>query len=229
VLVGEPQTRLLHTYWYERVMLNFAVDTPSLQRLLAPQWRVAERLGGSNLTIGLCEVIFDAEPDGAPRTVPAYLYVPVNGNVEHASNGTEANMRYLTLTDVKDAFPQCAVAVVTAEHSKETKRHGATVVTTEHYGFLSDAYEVGLDIRYTAGAAQRIAGGMDVRCPDDDSFEQRYENEEVQYPLRRGQMDLIIGISYRIRGGMLSALFDGTEKLASVTSVPASVRKVYAV
>lgn len=178
--------RLIHRYWYERVMLHFAVATPSLQRLLGPEWVVAERLGGSNVTIGLCDVSFDADNDGKPLTPSRYLYVPVNGMVEHASDGSEVDMRYLTLADDTAAFPQFAVEAVDAEQSKTVDRHGPAGHVTERYRFHSDSYEVALDIAYKTGPARRLGGGMDVRCPDDISFRQRYENEELQHPLRRG-------------------------------------------
>lgn len=217
---------LLHRYWYERVMLNFSVDTASLQRELPPSWRIEERLGGSNLTVGFCDVILDVDPNGDPRSPAQYLYVPVNGRAIDA-DGLRVNVRYLTLSDAVDAFPQCAIAAVSAEHSKDINHRGADVDVTERYSFRSDAYELELQISYTPGPATRYAAGMDVRCPSDPDLRQRYENEELHYDLRRGDVDRITSLSYRISGGMLSGLFDRSERLVSVIGVPTSLRAVH--
>lgn len=215
-------TDLLHTYWYERIMLNFLVDDEALRQRLPQGWRPAARAGGSNVTVGFCEVWHDE-----PADVSSYLYIPVNGATEH-EDGRTANMRYLTISDHPDAIGGCTVTRSThAEHARTAKSDGGDVLVREAFRFDVDGGRLAVDLEYVRGPYTHLVGGMDVRCPDDASYARRYENEELQLRLRDTQgVDRVRSLSYEISSPALRDLFDGTERLMSVNSIPTSKRRV---
>ena len=215
-------TDLLHTYWYERIMLNFLVDDEALRKRLPQGWKPVARAGGSNVTVGFCEVWQDE-----PAQASSYLYVPVNGATAH-EDGRTANMRYLTISDHPDAIGGCSVARAThAEHTRTAMSDGGEVLVREAFRFDVDGGRLTVDLEYVRGAYAQFVAGMDVRCPDDASYTRRYENEELQLRLRDTQgVDRVRSLSYEISGPALRDLFDGAERVMSVSSIPMSKRRV---
>lgn len=220
--------KLLHRYWYRRVMLNFAVNAERLGRRLPAGWRPAERGGGSNLTVGLCEVTLDVSADGTPREPRSYLYVPVNGNAE-GPDGAKANYRYMTYSNAPEAFDGCDVVRTQAVHRTDHDATESPPVTRQMYRFTADRTEIGVEITYADTASRVYAGEMRVRCPNDPAYRRVYSNEEIQHVILNvnAKVDLTRSLSYRVQASELDELFDGSERLMSIVIVPASVRAVH--
>jgi hypothetical protein len=212
-----------HSYWYQRIMLNFAVSNTALSRRLPPGWSPAARAGGSNVTAGFCEVWNDE-----PAEFSSYLYVPVNGVAQH-DDGRSANMRYLTVSDRPSAIGGCSVLTATAaEHTVTTRSRDGELVTSERYRFSCASGELFMEIEFTRGGFPLLVAGMDVLCPDDPTYARRYENEELNLMLRgpAAKVDRVRSLKYRVTVGELADLFDGSERLMSVASIPTSKRVV---
>ncbi len=231
--VNEPGFHLTGWYYYRRLMLNFLVDTDVLAARLPTGWLPIERLRGSNLTVGLCEVLLHVDRDGTPVPTPAYCYVPVNGNVRNDRDGETANMRYLTLTTRREALGDCLTRLVEGSHTCELgfdaeKRS----VIREHYDFTSPEVRVVADVDYER--PQPVLGrhppsGMRVRCPDRTDDFVIYWNEEVQelvYVATEG-VDVRRRFEYTIEISEMSELFGGKERLASLVAVPISRREIW--
>lgn len=220
------QRALLHRYWYHRVMLNFAVDEVRLASRLPDGWRPGARLGGSNLTVGFCEVTLDVDARGTPLNVSRYLYVPVNGNAQR--EGETVNMRYVTFADRPEALGGCAVVACSAEHTQSITT-GEELVVNERYRFHRGPHDLELELSYERSPLTSIAAEMVVRCPNDPSYRRVYQNEEIRSIVRRTDqaIDRTTSLRYRIASPALADLFDGSERLVSVVAVPTSVRSVY--
>lgn len=223
--MSEPRA-LLHRYWYHRVMLNFAVDEERLAGRLPNGWRPVARLGGSNLTVGFCEVMLDVDAQGAPLPVSRYLYIPVNGLA--AREGETVNMRYLTFADRPEALGGCAVVATSAEHVQSATT-GDDIVVHDRYRFSGGPHDLEVELSYARSPLTSSAGEMLVRCPSDPSYRRLYRNEETGAIVRHADraIDLATSLRYRIASPELVDMFDGSERLVSVVAVPASVRSVY--
>lgn len=231
--MNEPGFHLTGWYHYRRLMLNFLVDADALAARLPAGWHPIERLGGSNLTIGLCEVLLHVDRNGAPVPTPAYYYVPVNGNARNDHSGETANMRYLTLTTRREALAGCLTRLVEGSHTCDLgfdpeKRS----VMRERYVFMSSKVRVVVDLDYERPQPVLLRlppTGMRVRCPDGSDDLAIYWNEEVQervYVASEGT-DLRRRFEYTIEIPELSELFGGKERLASLVAVPMSRREIW--
>lgn len=221
-------TELLHRYWYERVMIDYIVDPLRLGRFLPSGLSVAERAGGSNVTVSFCEVHMDQGADGAPLPIARYRYVVLNGPAR-TSDGAAVHMRYLIYTDAPGAYPDCAVIAATAQH----ERHSNTVVS-DRYAFVVPGGRLALSVEYVPDAGTRfstLAKPSLVRCAADPiPHAERYANEEFHYWIRRGgtPSEGERALSLDVRTAELAEIFDGSERLINVHAVPMSVREVYA-
>jgi hypothetical protein len=231
--VNEPGFHLTGWYHYRRLMLNFLVDADALAARLPAGWHPLERLGGSNLTVGLCEVLLHVDRDGAPVSTPTYYYVPVNGSARNEHSGETANMRYLTLTTRREALADCLTRPVDGSHKSELALdpEGRSVMR-ERYEFTSSEVRVAVELDYERPQPVLLRlplPGMRVRCPDGSDYLAIYWNEEVQESvyLPSDGTDLRRRFEYTIEIPELSELFGGKERLASLVSVPMSRREIW--
>lgn len=227
--------RLESSYVYQRVMLNFSVEPSRLQSRLPEPWRVEERLGGSNITVGFCDVLVHVDQENVPLPTPRYRYVPFNGNTTEPS-GQRVNMRYGTYSDRPEDLGRCLTrgARAAARQHRIFDRDGTT--------FVEEGYEFALDpvgglrvqLTYERGTPRpyvRTGDGMHVRCPADPVPEYVYRNEEWQdIVMHRSEgIDRVRSLSYEIDAPEFMDLFDGSEQLMSVVAVPWSTRQIFVV
>lgn len=227
--------RLESSYIYQRVMLNFSVEPSRLQSRLPEPWRLEERLGGSNLTVGFCDVLVHLDQEKRPLPTPRYRYVPFNGMATEPS-GQLANMRYGTYSDRPEDLGHCLTrgARAVARQHRLFDRDGTTFVE-EGYDFALD-HGGGLRVQltYERGTPRRYASagdGMHVRCPVDPVPEYVYRNEEWQDIVmqRTEGINRLQSLHYEIDAPEFVDLFDGSEQLVSVIAVPWSTRQIFVI
>lgn len=231
--LSEPGFHLAGWYFYRRLMLNFFVDPEGLAARLPVGWRPVDRLGGSNVTLGLCEVLLHVDANGEPVSTPSYCYGPLNGSAKDEVSGEMVNMRYLTLTSRREDSSGCLTRIVEGRHESELRvAPDQRVVVREQYKFASPEVRITVDVEYQRPqpVLRRLEPpGMRVRCPDDPRFLAYYLNEELQevvYMESEG-IDLRHRFECTVEIDELASMFVGTERLVSLIAVPISRREIW--
>ena len=226
--------RLEGSYIYQRVMLNFRVDAARLGSRLPPGWRPEDRLGGSNLTVGFCDVLEHVDALERPIPTPAYRYVPFNGNSQ-GPHGLGANWRYATYSDRPEDLGKCLTKLARSSRSFRLTDRDGTVVIEESYEFAGeDGGVMSVHLEYERGTPRHYASaddGMHVRCPAEPDIEFVYRNEEWRDMVlhREDAIDRTRSLEYRIAVPGFGDVFDSSEELVSVAAIPWSRRQVFSV
>ena len=235
----KTEKMLVGSYVYSRTMLLFRVPEDVLQRWLAVPWRVSHFSSGpfmgANLAVGFCNVLSIWDSSDNPASPFSNRYVPFNGPVQTSEASQPTNAWYRAYAVHPEALVGwrafAAHPGVPAQlSSTETTRGlepGDTVVT-EHFEVRAEKGDIELDIEYERGPLQPHTWHRPIVFAADPSSGLFYKNQEFR--------DYITGsglgsarlkhLHYRIAVPDLE-MFDGTEKLVSVTAVPWSRRQVY--
>jgi len=222
------------SYLYQRVMLNFRVDQNVLESRLPPGWRVEDRLGGSTLTVGFCDVLEHVDAGRRPIATPTYRYVPFNGTARGPA-GLNANWRYMTYSDRPQDSEKCLTKSARSSRSYRLTSRDGSIVVEEFYEFALERGGVMMvRVEYERGVPRhyRYPGdGMHVRCPAEPEIEYVYRNEEWRDLIlyRESRIDRVRTLDYQISVAEFNDLFDGSEQLVSVIAVPWSYRQVFSV
>lgn len=224
------------SYYYNRVMLIFRANPDALQSRLPHPWTVHDFPDGANIVIGFCEVLLHLDAAEQPVPTAQYYYSPINGRAFNPDNGENANMRYATLSDRLEDRSKPLTIVTNASHEKRIDGDGREVFVKERFEFSSEGdSELSLNLEYRRAVPQstgRIGSEnshqMFVRYPSGSSELYLYRNEELHDVLFSvdGGIDRLQSLEYRISNPVLKEIFDGTEDLRRVTSVPISKREV---
>lgn len=239
-VVREDARTPIGSYLYTRIMLLFRINPKALQARLPEPWVVAslgpEQWAGRNLAVGFCDVlrIQDAAGNLAPSS--SNRYVPFNGPARNAATGEVVNMWYrayalhpAALLGWSEAPQNPAVpAAFSTVHSMEGR--GTETTVTERYEIMPETGgALELEIEYARGPLVPYHWHRNIRCPAVPSFGLHYSNDEMRDEVRSTpeQIDRVRRFRFRAEVPELADLFDGTEELIAITSVPWSEREVF--
>jgi hypothetical protein len=236
----ENAKTLIGSYAYSRLMLMFRVDHAALQARLPKPWEVApiaERIWKDvNLAVGFCDVIMIQDAAGNPAPIPSNRYIPFNGPARNPVTGEVANMWYSILA----VHPEALVGWGQAPHNPALTATFLTAVTAEGDDLKTTVTErfdvrvatggrIDLEVEYQRGVPKPRTWQSDIRSPANPSYVLHYKTDELLDHLRSTPDDIDHVRHYRCRFMVpeLADLFDGSEELVAITSVPRSVRHVF--
>ncbi len=233
----ETEKILIGSYVYARTMLLFRVRDEALQRWLPVPWRVSHFSTGPwtgvNLAVGFCDVLSIWDSSDNPVSPFSNRYVPFNGPVQTPE--TQAvNAWYRAYTVRPEMLVGwrgfAAQPGVPAEFSgTQTLRGlGSELTVTEHLEVRPERGGIELDIEYERGPLQPYAWHRPIVFAANPSSGLLYKNQEFRdYISGNGLTSARLKhLRYRVSVPELD-MFDGTEKLISVTAVPWCRREVY--
>jgi hypothetical protein len=208
------------------------VNEAAAQRLLPPGWTVAPSTAaanrGANLNVTLIDRELVLDGQGKPLRTGTSRYVVLGIPARNAAGETNT----VVVTGLSPEGPGAYGVYLTAimarvERSSSSKAEEAGQAT-EYWEFAAasgERLEVRLSYRRAAPVKSHVEAR--VRSGKHPEFTRTYRIDQAADVLRgAASTDRITDLTFRASGAALATLFDGTEQLLSVTSVPWYVREV---
>jgi hypothetical protein len=226
--------KLVGTYGEERTVLAFKVPETAAQKLLPEGWQASPPSTGpskdANLNVVFVDVLTVQNPDGTPgktfRVVA--LVVPAK------KKGTDAVVPMVvggfasTPSYVPGAYGNEDLASATIDRHAHTDPTGKTNVE-ESWEFKGDGGDaIGLQLQYDRGVATRSKAEVMPHSGVKPDFYRIYRIEQAADVVRSAatSTDRAQKYTFKATGAKLSTLFNGSEQLVSITSLPFYTRQV---
>ena len=226
--------KLVGTYGEQRTALAFKVPDAAAQKLLPEGWQASPPSTGpskdANLAVVFVDVLTVQNPDGTPGETyrVAALVVPAK------KNGTDAVVPVVvggfasTPSYVPGAYGNFDLASTTIDRQAHTDPTGKTNVeeSWEFKGNGGDA--IGLQLQYDRGVATRSKAEVMPHSGVKPDFYRIYRIEQAVDVVRSTatSTDRVQKYAFKATGAKLSPLFNGSEQLVSITSLPFYTRQI---
>jgi hypothetical protein len=227
------QEKLVTTDAAQRTVLAFKVSEAALHTLLPAGWQSSPFSMGpskdANVTVTFVHPIVAQGPDGQPQDLIEIAAVGLMAK----RTGTDATVPLVFAgfaskpSYVPGAYGVFELAKATVEQTVRTDPTGTSSVH-ESWEFGDNAKGIQLELQYVRGPAVRgktEARPHSAKTPD---FYWIYRIEQAADVVRSAATgtDRVQKIVFKATGQPFGQLFDGTEQLVSVTSLPFFTRQV---
>jgi hypothetical protein len=218
-----------------RTILSFKVPEAAAQKLLPEGWQVSPPSTGpskdANLNVVFVDLLTVQNPDGSPgETVRfASLTVPAkkkgtDATVPMVGPGFVSNPGY-----APGPYGGFAVASATVDRHVHTDPTGKSTVeeSWEFKGEGGDA--IHLQLQYVSGVPIRSKAEAMLHSAVKPDFYRIYRLEQAADVVRSTATgsDRAQKYAFKATGAKLSPLFDGSEQLVSITSLPFHTRQIF--
>jgi len=228
------QEKLVTTDAAQRTILAFKVSDAALHTLLPNGWQSSPFTTGpskdANVTVTFVHPIVAQGPEGQPQDLIEIAAVGLMAK----RMGTETTVPLVFAgfaskpSYVPGPYGAFELAKATVEQNVRTDPTGTSSVH-ESWEFSGDnAKSIQLELQYVRGPAMRgktEARPHSAKMPD---FYRIYRIEQAADVVRSAATgaDRVQKIAFKVTGQPFAQLFDGTEQLISVTSLPFFTRQV---
>ena len=228
------EEKLVGTYGEVRTGLAFKLPEATVQKLLPEGWEPVPMASGpykdANLNVVFADCLTVQKPDGKPGEIvlAAQLVVPAR------KKGTEPIVPMIVagLTSAAGHIPgpygNFSHAKVTIDRHLHTDANGASIVE-EAWGFIGDSGDkVQLRLKYVRGVTTRSKVETRVYSGTNPDFYHIYRFEQAVDIVQSVPVgiDRTQKVAFASSGPKFSQLFNGSEQLISITSLPFYSRQV---
>jgi hypothetical protein len=226
--------KLVGTYGEQRTVLAFKVPDTAAQKLLPEGWQVSPPSAGpskdANLNVVFVDVLTVQNPDGTPGETyrVAALVVPAKKKGTDAAVPMVVGGLASTPASVPGAYGNFSLARATVDRQAHTDPSGKTNVE-ESWEFKGDGGEaIGLQLQYDRGVAARSKAEAMPHSGVTPDFYRIYRIEQAADVVRSTatSTDRAQKYSFKVTGAKLAPLFNGSQQLVSITSLPFYTRQV---
>ena len=226
--------KLVGTYGEVRTVLSFKVSDAAAQKLLPDGWQVSPASAGpskdANLNVYFVDLLTVQNPDGSPGDTYriAGLAIPAK------KKGTEATVPMVAAgfasipSYVPGPYGNSKLAGATVDRHLHRDPAGTTNVE-ESWEFKGDGSDgIQLQLQYVEGVATRSKVETTPHSAIKPDFYRIYRIKQAADVVRSTATgtDRLQKIVFKATGPQFSQLFDGSEQLVSITSLPWYSRQV---
>ncbi len=220
--------KLVNTVAAQRTHLSFKVSDAAVQKLLPEGWEASPSNTGpskdANLTVVFVDLLTVQNPDGSPGETyrVAGLAIPAK------KKGTDATVPMVvggfasTQSYAPGPYGTFALASATVDRRVHTDPAGKSDVE-ESWEFKGDGGDaIQLQLQYVSGPAARSKIEAMPHSGIKPGFYRIYRIEQAVDVVRSTATgtDRVQKYAFKAAGAKLAQLFDGSERLISITSVP---------
>jgi hypothetical protein len=218
-----------------RTILAFKVSDAAAQKLLPDGWQISPASTGpskdANLTITFVDPLTVQNADGTPAEPVriAAIAIPAkktgtDGSVPMVGPGFASNLSY-----VPGPYGGFAAATATVDRHIHSGPDGKANIE-EAWEFKGEGGDsIQLQLQYVSGVPIRSKAEATPRSAAKPDFYRIYRFEQAADVVRStaAGVDHAQKYSFKATGTKLSPLFDGSEQLVSITSVPFYSRQIF--
>jgi hypothetical protein len=228
------QEKLAGTYGEVRTVLSFKVADPALQKFVPAGWQSSPFTTGpskgANVNLILIDVLTRQGPDGKPEDTSqfAVLVFPAK------KTGTEATVLMVfagfasNAPNVPGAYGAYERAKATVVRNTHTDPEGKSSAD-ESWDFSADGNSgISVQLQFVHAPTARTKLETRIYSTKMPDFYRIYRIEQALDVVRSSEagVDRVQKVTYKIRGSNIAPLFDGSEKLVSIASIPWYTRQV---
>ena len=226
--------KLVGTNGEQRTVLSFKVPDATAQKLLPEGWRANPATAGpskdANLNVVFVDVLTVQNPDGTPGETYRYALLTVPAKKE----GMDATVPMVVTglsspPNVPGAYGNYALANATVDRHVHTDSAGKSNIE-ESWEFNGDGgAAIQLQLQFVRGVAARSKAELKPHSATKLDFYQIYRIEQAADVVRSttSGIDRVQKYAFKAAGAKLSLLFDGSEQLISITSLPFYTRQIF--
>lgn len=215
-----------------RTTLSFHVTDAVAQRLLPPGWTVAPSSApanrGGNLNLVLIERQLVLDGGGTPLRSGTSRYLVLAIPARNAAGEANTVIVGGLSPEGSGAYGAYLTAVVARVERTASGQGEEAGQATEHWEFATASGErVELRMSYRRATPVKSHVETKVRSGKHPEFTRTYRVDQATDVLRSAaSADRIADLTFSATGAALATLFDGSERMLSVTSVPWYVREI---
>jgi hypothetical protein len=208
-----------------RTSLSFKASDAAVQKLLPAGWEINSPTTGpskgANVTVVLVDGVLSNDADGKPLETfrGAAFVIPA----KKKGTDTAGAMVFGGLFEQLSPGPYGVFALAQSAIERRAQT-GADkkLIKEEHWRFKADGATVEVEIQYAPAAATASKAESNVYSAAKPDFYRIYRVEQATDLLRSTAtgVDRITKLSFKASGENFGQLFDGTELLISVVSIP---------
>jgi hypothetical protein len=225
------QDKLVGTNMDVRTILNFKVPDAAVQKLLPPGWEANPATSGpsvgANLRVTFIDQMAAHDAAGKPATPARNL---VFGIPARKSGSETGGLMIFAGLSPGSGGPYGASMKATHTVERKLRHEPAGTTVEESWEYKADnGHSAALQIQFVRGIAARDKSELRVYAQPKPEFFRIYRFEQG--------VDVVRGVgtgterlqkfTFKAAGEKLSPLFDGTEQLISLISVPWYQREIY--
>ncbi len=231
---ASAQEKLVGTYGEVRSVLSFKVSDEALQKFVPAGWQSSPFSSGpakgANMNVVLVDMLTTQGPDGKPQDAlrVAALVLPAK------KTGTDATVPMVfggfasNASNVPGAYGNFELAKATVVRNVRTDPDGKSSVD-ESWDFKADSgASMLVQLQFVHAPTARTNVETHVYSAKMPDFYRIYRIEQALDVVRSSEtgVDRVQKVAFKITGSNLAQLFDGSEKLVSITSIPWYTRRV---
>lgn len=219
-----------------RVVLGFEVRLDALGARLPPSWNAspvpAGPAAGANLIALFNEALLNQDGDGSTAPDAAGPYVGFVIPAVRQTTGERASFNFKILAAHPQAIPGKYKTSGPATIRQERTLSGVdldAVVTESVEVTAAGGGTVTLRLRYSRGLPARVASESRVRSVADPSILRLYRTDELLDVVKSAAqgVDRVTSCEFHVTVPDLADLFDGRERMMSITTSPWYLRRVF--
>jgi hypothetical protein len=228
------QEKLVGTYGEVRTVLGFKVTESALQKIVPTDWQSNPVSNGpskgANVFLVLIDTITMQGPDGKPENPSqgAVLVFPAK------KTGTEATVPMVfagfvsSASNVPGAYGAFELAKATVARNTRTDPGGKSSVDESWEFSADDNAGISVQLQFAQAATARTKLESRVYAAKTPEFYRIYRIEQASDLVRSSEagVDRVQKVTFKIKGSNTGQLFDGSEKLVSIASIPWYTRQV---
>lgn len=216
-----------------RITLAFKVNPDALQKLLPAGWVSAPSSApgtpGANLNLTMMERVIVLDPQGKPLRSGTSRYMVLGVPVRNTQTGQTNTMIAGGLSPegagAYGVYLTATTATVERTVSGDAEAHAKV---QESWTFAAASGErVELRVSYRRGPVAKVHAEQVLRSAKTPAFQRTYRIDQAADVVRSASTpDRVDQLSFKATGPALAPIFDGTEQLLGVTSIPFYVREI---
>lgn len=226
------QEKLVGTNMDVRTILNFKVADAAIQKLLPPGFEANPATSGPSAGANLRVTFVDqmAAHDATGKPTPPVRNLIFGIPVRKPGSETGGLMIFAGLSPAAGGPYGASMKATNVVERKVRHEPGGNSIIEESWEYKADnGSSTTLQIQYVRGVAAREKGELRVYSQSKPEFFRIYRFEQGVDVVRGAGTgpERLQKVTFKAAGEKLSPLFDGTEQLISMTSVPWYQREIY--
>jgi hypothetical protein len=232
--MAEDNLKLSATDISVRTGLTFKVADAVAQKLLPAGWELnsptAGPTKGFNLGITLIDNVLVQDPEGKP--LPPRSTIVLNIPAKRTGTGEAATMvfgGFIAQAGSPGPYGVYAPANITVGRRSHTGSDGKSMITETWQAKADDGGLLDIQIEFERGTPARGKVEAKIHSAAKPDFYRVYRFEQAADVARSSAagIDHVSKFSFKATGPTLAPIFDGTEQLISITSIPSYSRSIY--
>jgi hypothetical protein len=217
-----------------RTVITFKAPAAAVQKLLPAGWEIEAPIAGpdkgTNLALYLIDFQLGQDPAGKLLTGRPTLALVVPARKTGSDLAASVIPGgYTALAGVPGPYSNFIAGKVTVERQSHTDGDGKAVIDEKWEIKGDDGSAVDFQIQFARGVPIREKTEMAYYSSVKPEFYRIYRVEQGTDVVRSTALgvDRASRLSFKVSGGKLAPLFDGTEQLVGVTSLPMFSRAIW--